>query len=591
MIADLPDLIARRAALTPRRGSRSRSGDRAHADLCRARPIAPARAAALLAARGVGEGDRVAILCRNRIEFFELLFGCAKLGAILVPLNWRMPPAELDGLIADAEPALLLPRRREDAAAAPRWPRRRRRSISTAIMRRCSPTRRRPRRGARSGRPTAIWYLLYTSGTTGRPKGVIYTYRMALANYVNIGSAIDLSSADTTADFLPLFHTAGINLHALADADRRRPGASSWTAFDADALVDLLEARRLDTFFAVPTVYQALLDHPRFAAAPLDHVRHWGCGGAPLPDALAERYRDARHPRLQRHGHDRDRADRLPASIPPTPGTGSARSASRSCCAASASSTRDGRDGRRRRGRRPAVRRTRRHARLLAQRGGDPRRLHRRRLAALGRPRPPRRRRLLSRSPGGGRRCSSRAARTSIRPRSRMCLSAHPGGASTPRCSPSPTRNGARSAAPSSSWRRTAAAPDGAELDRLLPRPPRRLQGAEALRVRRRFPAHLGRQDPEASAAAGILKPSAAGPENATLESPPPPVRTRKETGGICLSGQSFTPASMVDAVFTVLAPAGAPASAIFLSLVRTVSLRRQSRLRSRQVPLACRVC
>ena len=68
---------------------------------------APARAAALLAARGVGEGDRVAILCRNRIEFFELLFGCAKLGAILVPLNWRMPPAELDGLIADAEPALL----------------------------------------------------------------------------------------------------------------------------------------------------------------------------------------------------------------------------------------------------------------------------------------------------------------------------------------------------------------------------------------------------------------------------------------------------------------------------------------------------
>ena len=77
------------------------------------------RAAALMAARGVGKGDRVAILTRNRIEFFELLFGCAKLGAILVPLNWRMPPAELDGLIADAAPVLLFHGAGEaDAAAA-----------------------------------------------------------------------------------------------------------------------------------------------------------------------------------------------------------------------------------------------------------------------------------------------------------------------------------------------------------------------------------------------------------------------------------------------------------------------------------------
>ena len=77
-------------------------------------------------------------------------------------------------------------------------------------------------------------------------------------------------------------------------------------------MVALLEARRLDTVFAVPTVYQSLLDHPRFAAAPLDHVRHWGCGGAPLPDALARPLPRSRRPRLQRHGHDRDRPDRLP---------------------------------------------------------------------------------------------------------------------------------------------------------------------------------------------------------------------------------------------------------------------------------------
>ena len=210
---------------------------------------APASAAALLAARGVGDGDRVAILTRNRIEFFELLFGCAKLGAILVPLNWRMPPAELDGLIADAAPGSALPRRRRGrprprALAAPPP------AIDFDGDYEAA-ARRRARRAAGAPRwpaPTT-WYLIYTSGTTGRPKGVIYTYRMALANYVNIGACIDLASTDTTSSFLPIFHTAGINLHALPTliAGGR---VIVMDGFDAETLVGLLEARRLDTVFA-----------------------------------------------------------------------------------------------------------------------------------------------------------------------------------------------------------------------------------------------------------------------------------------------------------------------------------------------------
>lgn len=288
MIVDIPDLIARRAAL---------SADRvAFEDAASGRTLTYAelnanagRAASLLAARGVGKGDRVAILTRNRIEFFEILLGCAKLGAILVPLNWRMPPAELDGLLADAEPALLFHGREEAAAVA---------GLATKL-----PTVHLDRdyAAARDAAPAggwrglwpaaATWYLIYTSGTTGQPKGVIYTYRMAVANYVNIGACIDLASTDTTLTFLPNFHTAGINLHALPTliAGGR---VILMDGYDGETIVSLLEERRLDTVFAVPTVYQNLLDHPRFAAAPLGHVRHWGCGGAPLPDALAVRYRD-----------------------------------------------------------------------------------------------------------------------------------------------------------------------------------------------------------------------------------------------------------------------------------------------------------
>ena len=289
MSGDLPDLIARRAALAPEAVALE--------DAATGRTLTyaalderAARAAAVLAARGIGEGERVAILCRNRIEFFELLFACAKLGAVLVPLNWRMPPAEIEALVADCEPALLF-YGAEDAAAAAAFEGR---LPAIALDGEYEPLL----AAAGAGRfrllwpAGSTWYLLYTSGTTGRPKGVVYTFRMALANYVSLRTAIDLVSTDSTLSFLPVFHTAGINLHALPTlfAGGRvllLPG------FDADAVVGLLEARRIDAFFAVPTVYQALLDHPRFAGAPLGRVRHWGCGGAPLPDSLAFACRDA----------------------------------------------------------------------------------------------------------------------------------------------------------------------------------------------------------------------------------------------------------------------------------------------------------
>jgi fatty-acyl-CoA synthase len=281
VIDDLPDILARRAELIAQAVALEEiaSGRTlTYAELDRR----AGKAAALLLARGIREGDRVAILCRNRIAFFEILFACARIGAILVPLNWRMAGTELDRLIAHCTPRLVF-HGAEDSAVAARLPAQRigldedyERMIAAAE----------PAVGRATWPAAGIWYLLYTSGTTGEPKGVIYTYRMALANYVNIGSAIDLRQSDSTANFLPLFHTAGINLHSLPTLFHGGrviilPG------FEEEPIVELLEQGRLDTFFAVPAVYQALLDHPRFAAAPLARVRHWGCGGAPLPEAVA----------------------------------------------------------------------------------------------------------------------------------------------------------------------------------------------------------------------------------------------------------------------------------------------------------------
>lgn len=247
------------------------------------------RAASLLLSLGVGRGDRVAILCRNRVAFFEILFACARIGAILVPLNWRMPAPELDDLVALVDPCLLI-FGDEDADV----PARLSRQMPALALDRDYESRllaEEPHASGPSWRGDDIWYLLTTSGTTGRPKAVSCTYRMAWANVVNLEEAIGIGPGDTTLNYLPLFHTAGINLHTLPTlfAGGR---AIILPDADIDGILAMLAERRVDIFFGVPTIYQALLDHPRFASLPLDHVRHWASGGAALPDAVAERFRE-----------------------------------------------------------------------------------------------------------------------------------------------------------------------------------------------------------------------------------------------------------------------------------------------------------
>jgi fatty-acyl-CoA synthase len=257
------------------------------------------RSAALLAELGAAAGDRVAVLCRNRIEFFELLFACARLGAVMVPLNWRMPVAELAMLMSDCGAGVLI-HGAEDAQAArrlvadtPGVP-----GLATLDLDDPGPAGFPARRDARPGLDgrgawpaDETWYLLYTSGTTGLPKAVIQTYGMAFANYVNISQAMGLRGSDTTLCYLPLFHAGGISLTALP-ALIMGARVLLTPGFDPDKTIELLEAGRLDTFFGVPAIYQALSLHPRFDRLDVSAVRCWGCGGAPLPDSLFTTFAD-----------------------------------------------------------------------------------------------------------------------------------------------------------------------------------------------------------------------------------------------------------------------------------------------------------
>ncbi|MCE2892243.1 MAG: AMP-binding protein [Hyphomonadaceae bacterium] len=284
----MTNLLARRAELTPNRpamtelvGGQSRTYGALHDRVL--------RLATILTEQGAVDGARVAVLCRNRIAFFEVLFAAANTGAIVTPLNWRAPLPELSPLVGQASPVLVFCGA-EDAAVA---------SILAGsseaklidfdhnyeeLLEQASPALAR-----RHWAFDDIWYLLYTSGTTGQPKAVIQTYGMAHVNAVNLGQAIDLQSNDVTLNFLPLFHTAGINLHTLPTLFAGGhvlilPG------FEADPVIDLLAQGRISTFFGVPAIYQALSLHPEFGKVALDKVRHWGCGGAPLADTLVHAF-------------------------------------------------------------------------------------------------------------------------------------------------------------------------------------------------------------------------------------------------------------------------------------------------------------
>lgn len=281
----LVDVTAKRAALTPSRV--------AFEDIARGRTITyaaledrAARAAGLMTQLGVGEGERVAILCRNRPEFFEILFACAKRGAILAPLNWRSPAAELAPLLDDCTPKLLFYGvEDEDKAAALE-----RAGLQLIgldadyekLLAQAAPAR---TDGRWDG--DRIWSLLYTSGTTGQPKAVIQTFQMAAVNAFHVTHAFGVRGGDRTVNFLPLFHTAGIQLVTLPTLIVGGT-VSVLPGFDIERAFELLS--RTDVFFGVPAVYQQIAEHPRFEASDFSHVRNWGCGGAPLPDALVERF-------------------------------------------------------------------------------------------------------------------------------------------------------------------------------------------------------------------------------------------------------------------------------------------------------------
>lgn len=238
---------------------------------------------------GVGPGDRVALLAQNRGESFAVLFACAELGAIFFPINWRLSPAEILWQLQDSEARVLLVD--EQQAGRVEWP-------GTL------PLHEGPGDILAEGPGSALaspWVLMYTSGTTGRPKGALLTHEQLHWNALNTHLACDLTPQDSTLTFTPLFHTGGLN--SLSTPLLHRGGRVVLTrGVNPGQAIELIEKERITLLMGVPTIFQMLADHPRFDTADLGSVRDALCGGAPLSAPLLRRFRERGLPLRQGFG-------------------------------------------------------------------------------------------------------------------------------------------------------------------------------------------------------------------------------------------------------------------------------------------------
>jgi len=235
------------------------------------------RAAGFLESRGIQQGDRVAVLSSNCAEMLYALFACQKLGAIFLPLNFRLPLMELGPILTEAEPALLLYHHEFlDLAQQINLP-------AIEIHRICDSP---PYRRFHPVDWNETQMLLYTSGTTGKPKGAMLSHRMNLWNAINV-AVRDLQTSDIALVHSPLYATGGLNV-ALLPMLFLGGQVVLMKRWDPDEVLQIIEQERVTAFFAGPTQLLMMTQSPKWLTTDLSSLRYIVSGGAPMPSYIME---------------------------------------------------------------------------------------------------------------------------------------------------------------------------------------------------------------------------------------------------------------------------------------------------------------
>ena len=250
---------------------------------------------------GLEHGDHLLVVLQNRLEMATLHWACQFLGVIVTPLNWRAKPEEIDYCLIDAAAkAIVYEEVSAEAVAqsaeAPNVPRivvgaDAQATHAYAGLLAAEPWTAGPRATADD-----ISLMLYTSGTTGKPKGVPRRHRQERAAALGHVAQNQYGIGECTLGVMPLYHTMGVrSLLAMALVD----GCFvCLPRFSPAAALALIQRERVSNLYLVPTLYHDLLAHADFARTDISSVRKLGFAGAPMHDALLLRLDEAFRPEL-----------------------------------------------------------------------------------------------------------------------------------------------------------------------------------------------------------------------------------------------------------------------------------------------------
>ncbi len=256
----------------------------------------------MLSRCGVRKGDRVCLLAENSIVCVDMLYGLMKIGAVFTPLNWRLTDTELDVIAADCTPHVFVGSR----SMSERTVRLAQRygaavfiidsngengqcSYDDELMQASESEPSRPEIDADDA-----CALLYTSGTTGTPKGAVIPHRQILWNCISTVISWGLSESDTAPILTPMFHAGGlfVFLTPLLYAGGR---IVLTHAFDPAASLRLIERERCTVILGVPTMFRLWMTTEEYTHSNLSHVRWFINGGAPCPDSIITAWHEQRH--------------------------------------------------------------------------------------------------------------------------------------------------------------------------------------------------------------------------------------------------------------------------------------------------------
>jgi fatty-acyl-CoA synthase len=256
------------------------------------------RVAHVLSGLGVSGGDRVAYLGPNEPAFLETLFGTGIVGGIFVPLNTRLAAPELAYILADSGTSVLVyaPSHAEHAEAL--------RDSVPHVLDRATYER------LLAGAPATpideavdqddVAMIMYTSGTTGRPKGAALSHANIHWNSMNVLIDVDIAGDEVTLVNAPMFHVAALNQTVLPTL--LKGGTVVLDSFDPVRTLASIAKHRVTYLFGVPAMFQAIAATPEWEAADLSSVRTMICGGAPVPEKVITTYQERGLVFLQGYG-------------------------------------------------------------------------------------------------------------------------------------------------------------------------------------------------------------------------------------------------------------------------------------------------